>query len=75
MNNIQIKIIECIKNAHSFSKTLEGTETISREYLVNNLTEFSSTEIPPRCRTNPSLNPQLLNEKQPQRFDVKYFAV
>jgi hypothetical protein len=45
MNNIQIKILECIKNAHSFSKTLEGTETISREYLVNNLTEFSSTEI------------------------------
>ena len=45
INTIQIKILKCIKNAHSFSKALEGNQTILREYIVNNLPEFSSTEI------------------------------
>ena len=44
-NNISFKIKNCINNAHSFSKGLEKSTSIHFDYLVNNITNVTSTEI------------------------------
>ena len=45
MENIESKIINCIKKAHSFSSSLGDSSSILRDYIVNNLASFSSTDI------------------------------
>lgn len=45
MDKIENNIINCIKKAHSFSSSLGNSSSVLRDYIVNNLPEFSSTDI------------------------------
>lgn len=44
-NQIKTRIIECIKNAHLFSNKMGGLSSIHYDYLINNLSDISSTDI------------------------------
>lgn len=44
-NQIKIRIIECIKNAHLFSNKMGGLNSIHYDYLINNLSDITSTDI------------------------------
>ncbi|WP_396171225.1 hypothetical protein [Flavobacterium sp.] len=44
-NEVEIRIIECIKKAHLFSNELGNLSSIHYDYLLNNLTDISSTRI------------------------------
>jgi len=43
--DIKSRLIQCIKEAHLFSNKLGGESSIHYDYLIENLTEFTSTEI------------------------------
>ena len=44
-NQIKTRIIKCIKTAHLLSNKMGGLSSIHYDYLINNLSDISSTDI------------------------------